>query len=380
LLDSRVAASLSAPGSSEGKGSVLKAVLVGCGKIADAHIEEIRKVPGAHVAAVCDLEPLMAEQLAVRYSIPKRYSNVAEMLEAEKPDVVHISTPPQSHLPLTRQAVAAGCHVFLEKPVALHHAEVKAIVDVVEASGKKLAVNYWPQFEVQALELRRLYNDGVLGEVVHVESHIGYNLAGEFGAAIQQDANHWVRRMPGQLFQNVLDHVLNKVAPFIDDDQPEIDAFAYQSQVSATGSGISGILDELRVVIRGTRTSAYATFSSNARPVGQTLRVYGTRNTAHVDYNARTVVLERNQSFPSALGRLFPPFLVARDYRKQGLKNLGRFRRSRFHFFDGMRTLLTEFYRSIETGSPPPISYRDILFVSSTMERIFNQVYQGQSA
>jgi len=59
---------------------------------------------------------------------------------------------------------------------------------------------------------------------------------------------------------------------------------------------------------------------------------------------------------------------------------VGRFRRHRFHFFDGMRTLLTEFYQCIEKDTDPPIAYRDILRVSDLMERIFAQVYpEGQA-
>ena len=49
----------------------LKVAIVGCGKIADAHVEEARKIPGVEVVAVCDQEPIMAEQLAVRYAIPR---------------------------------------------------------------------------------------------------------------------------------------------------------------------------------------------------------------------------------------------------------------------------------------------------------------------
>ena len=44
----------------------LKVAIVGCGKIADAHVDEIRKIPMAELVAVCDTEPIMAEQLAVR--------------------------------------------------------------------------------------------------------------------------------------------------------------------------------------------------------------------------------------------------------------------------------------------------------------------------
>jgi predicted dehydrogenase len=353
----------------------LKIAIVGCGKIADAHVEEIRKIPTVELCAVCDTEPIIAEQLAVRFAIPKWYIDLAKMLDIEKPDVLHITTPPQSHLALTRQAVAAGCHVFLEKPVALHHCDAEAIVASVTAAGRKLAVNYWPRFEDPALELQRLYQSGVLGAPVHIESHIGYDLGGEFGLALKRDPGHWVHRLPGKLFQNVMDHVLNKITPYIDDDQPFIQAIAWCGEAGAGETGRDELLDELRVVIRGAQTSAYATFSAHVRPVGQTLRFYGTKNTAHVDYAARTVVLERKQTFPSSLGRLFPSFLVAKDYLRQGLTNVSSFRHARFHFFEGMHRLLSEFYLSIEKDSAPPISYAEILHVSSMMERIFEQVY-----
>jgi hypothetical protein len=54
---------------------------------------------------------------------------------------------------------------------------------------------------------------------------------------------------------------------------------------------------------------------------------------------------------------------------------MNRFRHARFHFFDGMRTLLTEFYECIEQNTPPPIPYDEILRVSAMMDRIFEQVY-----
>ncbi|MGA1983712.1 MAG: Gfo/Idh/MocA family oxidoreductase [Acidobacteriaceae bacterium] len=353
----------------------LKIAIVGCGKIADAHVEEISKIPSVRLSAVCDLEPIMAEQLAARYSISRWYSDVASMLEQEKPDILHITTPPQSHLSLTKQAVAAGCHVFLEKPVALRHADTEAILAAVTAGGRKLAVNYWPNFEAPALELRRLLEAGTLGSPVHVESFYGYNLEGEYGMALKRDPEHWVHRLPGKLFQNVLDHVLNKITPFLEHDRPFIKAVAYCGDAGVGEAYAGQLLDELRVVIQGARTSAYATFSAHARPIGHSLHVYGTKNTARVDFMARTIVLDRKQTFPSAVGRLLPPFLTAKDFARQGLKNLNSFAHARFHFFDGMRRLLTEFYLSIEQDSAPPIAYNEILQVSAMMDQIFEQVY-----
>ena len=119
----------------------LKIALVGCGKIADGHVEEIRKMPErAEVAAVCDRELLMAEQMATRYSIPAFYDSYEKMLETERPDVVHITTPPQSHVPLTRAALDAGCHVYVEKPFTLSYADSKALVEHAEKARKKLTI------------------------------------------------------------------------------------------------------------------------------------------------------------------------------------------------------------------------------------------------
>src|SRR5207253_2114568 len=94
----------------------LKIAIVGCGKIADQHIEAIRRVPGTSIVAVCDREPLMAQQLAERFAISACFSDLNELLNAVRPDVVHITTPPQSHYSLAKQCLESGSHVYLEKP------------------------------------------------------------------------------------------------------------------------------------------------------------------------------------------------------------------------------------------------------------------------
>jgi predicted dehydrogenase len=352
----------------------LKIAIIGCGKIADAHVEEIRKISSASLVAVCDLEPIMAEQLATRYTVPRWYTNFSQLLEEQKPDVVHITTPPGSHLALVRQSLAAGCHIFLEKPVAPRSTEVEAILDAASTANRQLTVNYWPNFEEHALALRKLIDSGELGDIMHLESYYGYDLAGEYGTALRRDSNHWVHRLPGKLFQNVLDHALNKIVSYLPEEDAYLHTIAYQAVSDVNGQS-GELLDELRVMLRCGATSAYVTFSAHARPVGHRLVVYGTRNTATADFQMRTLTLDRKQGFPSALGRLAPPFLVARDYFRQGLRNTNHFAHARFHYFHGMHRLLAEFYRSVEENLTPPIPYAEILRVSKLMDAIFQQVY-----
>ena len=358
----------------------LRIGIVGCGKIADGHAEVLEHLAGAELVAVCDREPLLAEQLAVRYRVPGWHCDLGQMLDRERLDVVHITTPPGVHLALTRQCVQAGTHVFLEKPLALTAPEATELIDVVVAGGRQMSINYWPNFDPPAMEFKEMMARGVIGEPVHVEAFIGYDLAGAYGQALMGDAGHWVHRLPGKLFQNMMDHIFNRIVPLFPDVEPEVNAFAYKRRKAVRGDGTDALLDELRVVLKAGGVSAFGSLCSHARPVANTLKVYGTKNTVEVDYNNRTVVLASSQRYPSAVGRLVPPFQMASRYLKQGTRNAGAFRRSEFHYFAGMSRLLELFYGAIRTGGEVPISYAEILRVARVMDQVIEQVYPASGS
>ena len=348
--------------------------IVGCGKIADGHIEEIQKLGGARVLAVCDLEPILAEQLAVRYSVPHRYTDFDRMLSEHRLDVIHVATPPHSHLTLAQKAAEAGCHVFLEKPLALNATDGQRLIACLQQTRRKMTINYWYNFESPALALKEFVAKGNLGDPIHIESYYGYDLAGGFGQALLSDDRHWVHQLPGKLFQNIIDHAVNKITPFLPDEPLEIIARAYRRR-RLKDNHADSVLDELRVMILAGGFSAYITFSSHARPVGHFMRVYGTKNTAHIDFALRTMSVEKKQTIPSALGRLLPPFKAGWQSLRQATHNVREFTGSRFQFFAGMSRLLSQFYESILHDTPVPIPYAEILRVSQIMDEISAQVY-----
>ncbi len=352
----------------------LRVAIVGCGKIADGHVGELQRMDDVDIVGVCDLEALMAEQIAARFGISYFTDDFARLLQERTPDVVHITTPPQSHAALARQAMDAGAHVYCEKPLAPTAEGVDAMIRHAESTGRKLTVGQSFHFDPPALRMRELVQAGVVGEPVHVESHFGYNLAGPFGGAILADASHWVHALPGKLFHNNIDHMLNKVLEFVTDDTPRVDAFAMKRREKSTGDVRDEMLDELRVVIRGERVTGYGTFTSHVTPVSHFLRLYGTRAVLHADFNIRTVTLEHGVTLPSAIGRLIPPFKRAREYSREGRHNVGRFLRSDYHFFAGMHHLIRRFYDSIRSGAELPISYRDMHRLSVVMDEIWRQI------
>ena len=124
----------------------LKVAIVGCGKIADQHVQQILRIADTRVVAVCDTERLMAQQLQDRFPIGAHYADVDEMLAAERPDVVHVTTPPASHFELARRCLMAGSHVYVEKPFSVDHAQAVEMVRIAIASGRMLTVGHNVQF------------------------------------------------------------------------------------------------------------------------------------------------------------------------------------------------------------------------------------------
>lgn len=353
----------------------LNVAIVGCGKIADGHIAEIRKLaPLARVVAVCDRERLMAEQAAMRHGIRAFYDDFPLMLTKHRPDVVHILTPPPAHLELARSALEAGSHVFVEKPVAPRAPDVAKLLQAVQAAGRKLTVGYSYLFDPPARRLQQLVRDGALGEVVHVESFYGYDLAGPFGSTIMRDPYHWVHRLPGRLVQNNIDHLLNKLIDFFPAERPSIHAVGLRRRSLRFGDRRDDCMDEARALFAGQRVTAQAVFSAHIRPPAHFLSVYGTRASARADFIARTLVVSTPSKLPGPFGRLSPPLRDAAQLVREGLSNTARFARADFQFFAGLSYLLEAFYRSIIHDTPPPIPYRDIMKVAEWIDDIVDQI------
>ena len=83
---------------------MIRVGIIGCGKVADKHASQIRRINGTEIVGVCDREALMAGQLAERFGVRHYFDNVGAMLDTCRPDVVHITTPPRATMPLQSNA------------------------------------------------------------------------------------------------------------------------------------------------------------------------------------------------------------------------------------------------------------------------------------
>jgi len=197
----------------------IRVAIIGCGKIADQHAQQIRRVEGSRLVAVCDREKLMAEQLAERFQVDDSFDDVDCLLKEARPDVVHITTPPQGHFELARKCLEAGCHVYVEKPFAINLQETQAMLSLAEERGLKITAGHNYQFGPEMIRMRELVRRGGLGGApVHIESVYSYDLGdATYVKSLLGDEKHWVRSLPGKLLRNVTSHGIAKIAEFLVD-------------------------------------------------------------------------------------------------------------------------------------------------------------------
>src|ERR1043165_6214605 len=233
-----------------GRNSMLKVGIIGCGKIADAHASQIERIRGCEIVGVCDRELLMAKQLFERFRVKKYYSDMAEMLRDAQPDVVHITTPAESHYPIAKFCLERGVHVYVEKPFTLNYPDARALVSLAEEKGRKLTVGHDDQFTHVSRRARKLIDSGYLGGTpVHMESYFCYDLSDPaYARALLTDSQHWVRKLPGKLLQNIISHGIARIAEYLKTENPQVIAHGYVSPLLA-GMGETEIIDELRVII-----------------------------------------------------------------------------------------------------------------------------------
>jgi predicted dehydrogenase len=355
---------------------MLKIAIVGCGKIADAHAEQIHRIPGCEIVAACDREELMAKQFQQRFRVTHCFNEIDRMLEEAKPDVVHITTPPTSHFDLGRLCLERSVNVYIEKPFTLTTPEAKELIALAQKKNLRVTAGHDDQFRHAARRMRELVRSGYLGgQPVHMESYYCYEIgeSSAYAKALLADKKHWVRHLPGQLLQNVISHGIARIAEFLTTDDPEVIAHAFVSP-TLRKMGEDEIVDELRVIIsEERRTTAYFTFSSQMRPSLHQFRLYGPANGLLLDQDNETLIKLRGKRYKSYLEQFVPPLAFAKQYLGNASGNMLKFLRSDFHFKSGMKYLIESFYESIREGAPVPIPYDQILRTSRIMDAIFAQ-------
>jgi predicted dehydrogenase len=137
----------------------------------------MKAMPGVQIVALCDvttekIQGLVARRLAEYQPAPAFYTDYPTMLREARLDAVVIVTPHALHFEHAKQALAAGCHVFIEKPMVTNSADAHALAALARAAGKVVVVGYVPPFTPAMQYVRAAIRSGEFGPLQLVNGYL----------------------------------------------------------------------------------------------------------------------------------------------------------------------------------------------------------------
>lgn len=154
-------------------GRKIKYGIIGTGWIADAHIEELLKMPDVEIVAGADLVEGKAEAFFKKYGVEnvRCYRSHKEMIDAEKDlDAVSVCTYNATHAECSIYALEHGINVLLEKPMCVTLEEAAEICKAEKKSGKILSLGFQPRFDDNMKMIKRIVDSGELGDIYYIQT------------------------------------------------------------------------------------------------------------------------------------------------------------------------------------------------------------------
>ena len=142
----------------------MKAAIVGCGNIAAVHAKSISLLDGVTLTAVSDIKMDRAEKYEREYGC-RACDSLEKMLEAERPDVLHICTPHYLHVPMAQYALKKGIHVFSEKPPVISEAQLTCLEKAVAEGPGRAGFCFQNRYNPSVLFVKKLLASGKAGKV-----------------------------------------------------------------------------------------------------------------------------------------------------------------------------------------------------------------------
>ena len=347
----------------------MKVALVGCGQISERHVSALREIAGLQISAVCDRDRWRAEEIAKRAGGANIYDNLANLLQQEQPDSVHILTPPDSHADLAIMAMEAGCHVLVEKPMATSIEQANRMFAASEKNQVKLSTSHNYLFKPSVARARQLVKTGAIGKVVYVDSF--YGLSGDGGSySGSRGRSHWAWRLRGGVFTNFLPHLVYLQLAFLQ----QIDSVAGVTFVQPDGPDEPAT--EMTVLLQGPGASGTMTFSIRAKPYAKFVNIYGTKGMIHADLAREICIVHKDIRLPGSLAKVIYNLEGSLQLVSGTTTNVVKVMLGKMKDMPGLSILIRDFYASIKSGHPAPVTAKDGQRMVEVMEMVWAKAQQ----
>lgn len=328
-----------------------RTAIVGTGYIAEFHAHAIHEANGVELAATCDANFARAKAFAGAWNIPLAYDSLATMLKETRIDCVHILTPPDLHFSLAKQALEAGVHVLLEKPMCTSTAEADALVALAAERGLKLGVSHNFLFSAAFERLRAAVHSKELGPIDHITFHHFY----ELGQIRAGPFDSWMLRNPGNVILETGPHLISALLDLA--GAPEALAITADRKVTLPNGAAIYRRWRMRTTVGRTAIDLNINFAPGFAQ--RTITIRGLFGSALLDFDADTCVIDQRTPLDIDFDRFARSRRIAHQLRTQALAVLARYGLGKLKLMrrgnpyqNSIQDAAAAFYAAIRNGQP----------------------------
>ena len=259
----------------------LRVGIVGCGGATQQmHIPSLLKLKDKVILqALCDKNEVLAKEIAAKYHVPNAYPELSDMLAAEELDIVDICTPPQVHAPIAVEALEHGCHVMMEKPMALRTSDCDEMINASNKKGVKLCIIHNQLFNPPFLKARRLVAEGAIGDFIGMRL---FHSDPREEMIMRQDS--WLHKLPGGLIGETAPHPVYMSLAFLNKAK-SVDIYAKNFLEHPWAP-----FDEFRIELEGEKAMSSITISYASNRGEIYIDILGTEGVIYLDLGSILLV------------------------------------------------------------------------------------------
>ncbi len=318
--------------------------IVGAGYVSEFHIKALKRLPHVRIVGITDLDCARARATAQRFGITSHPS--LKVMAAEGLDVVHVLTPPDSHVDVALEALSLGCHVLVEKPLATSVEDCDRLIAESQARNLRVCVNHSLLGDPLIKRALELVKTGAIGDVLTVDYLRSSNYPPYRGGPLPPQY-----REGGYQFRDLGVHALYLLQEFLGSIQ-DVQADFRTSGLKDSDPNIH--FDEWRALVRCAKGTGNIQLSWNVKPLQHQLIIQGTRGTLRADLFAMYLTRRRHTPLPKAAERVANALAESVSSAAQLIWNATMFAVGELQPYQGLHNFVGAFYESLATNNVMP--------------------------
>ena len=347
---------------------MFKVAIAGCGLIAvKKHIPAFLSIKNkVRISAVCDLNQALVKKAAENFNIRKAYASFTDMLLEEKPDIVDICTPPQTHADLAVLALECGAHAFIEKPMALVTQDCDRMIDAAKKYARKICIVHNQIFNPAFIKARELVTKGEVGDFLGMR--ILMSTPADY---MTSKKDHWAHRLPGGVLGETGPHAVY-LAEAILKNIHTADVRARKILPEYPWSDF----EDFRINLSAENGTCSIMLAYGSNQWAANLDILGTRGMLKIDLQAQAVTKYKRPDLGAVTigwSELSKLFQTSGSLCMNGLKHVLGKRK------DAHRQAIRQFVDSILNNAPLPITASEGRETVRVMEMIIEKLKCAES-